>query len=519
MKIISNFAKKINEYMATESEKLASSLEVLRKLQQDGHTFVVCAKDISRTHLVRLVDNGFLEKVINGWYIPSEPTAQRGDTTAWYISYWTFVAQYLKDRLGNAWSLSPEQSLDILTGNCCVPRQLIVRSPQCNNSVVQLIHGCSIFLLKSNCAEEICVEQNYGLNVYGISEAIIMVAPTFFQREPVTARAALSAVKDSSDMLRFLLDSGKTVKAGRIIGAFRNVGMADMADEIKSVMSMSGHLVSEEDPFAEKLEVARNQSPYATRIMLMWHNMRETVLHCRPETNAAVGMDLYMKDVDERYKHDAYHSLSIEGYQVTEELIEKVKSGKWNPKTSKSDAKTRDALAARGYWQAFQVVKESIMSVLSGMNPGKVVETDHRKWYQEMFAPCVAAGIIKPIDVAGYRAGQVFIRHSMHTPLNSDAVRDTMPVLFEMLKQEEDAWVRAVLGHFVFTFIHPYYDGNGRIGRFLMNVMLASGGYRWTIVPADMRDVYMTALEKASLEGDIRDFAEFLATMVKKNLG
>ncbi|MBK8662211.1 MAG: Fic family protein [Ignavibacteriales bacterium] len=34
-------------------------------------------------------------------------------------------------------------------------------------------------------------------------------------------------------------------------------------------------------------------------------------------------------------------------------------------------------------------------------------------------------------------------------------------------------------------------DGNGRIGRFLMNVMLASGGYPWTTIPLQKRDEYM----------------------------
>jgi len=41
--------------------------------------------------------------------------------------------------------------------------------------------------------------------------------------------------------------------------------------------------------------------------------------------------------------------------------------------------------------------------------------------------------------------------------------------------------VRAVLGHWLFGYIHPYPDGNGRMARFLMNVVLASGGYSWTI--------------------------------------
>lgn len=106
----------------------------------------------------------------------------------------------------------------------------------------------------------------------------------------------------------------------------------------------------------------------------------------------------------------------------------------------------------------------------------------------------------------------------MHTPLNPEAVRDAMPVLFDLLKTETDAWVRAVLGHFMFTFIHPYMDGNGRMGRFLMNVMLASGGYRWTIVPQNVRSEYMTSLEKASVKGDASDFAALLAKLVNEGI-
>jgi Fic family protein len=52
-----------------------------------------------------------------------------------------------------------------------------------------------------------------------------------------------------------------------------------------------------------------------------------------------------------------------------------------------------------------------------------------------------------------------------------------MPERIELLRAEPDAGVRAVLGHFMFVYIHPYMDGNGRVGRFLMNTMMASGGY------------------------------------------
>ena len=51
-----------------------------------------------------------------------------------------------------------------------------------------------------------------------------------------------------------------------------------------------------------------------------------------------------------------------------------------------------------------------------------------------------------------------------------------------------------------------------------MNVMLAAGGYPWTVIPVERRDAYMTALEAASVEQNISPFAEFLAELVSKGL-
>ncbi len=93
-----------------------------------------------------------------------------------------------------------------------------------------------------------------------------------------------------------------------------------------------------------------------------------------------------------------------------------------------------------------------------------------------------------------------------------------MPILFELLQAEPEASIRAVLGHFIFVYIHPYSDGNGRMGRFLMNTMLASGGYPWTIIPVEERDRYMKALEAASVEQNIEPFAEFIAYLVTEGM-
>lgn len=91
-----------------------------------------------------------------------------------------------------------------------------------------------------------------------------------------------------------------------------------------------------------------------------------------------------------------------------------------------------------------------------------------------------------------------------------------MPVFFELLAKETDAAVRVVMGHFIFVYIHPYMDGNGRMGRFLMNVMMAAGGYDWTVIPVEARAAYMRALEATSVKQDIVPFTEFLAECIRK---
>jgi Fic family protein len=90
-----------------------------------------------------------------------------------------------------------------------------------------------------------------------------------------------------------------------------------------------------------------------------------------------------------------------------------------------------------------------------------------------------------------------------------------MPALLNLIEQEPEPAVRAVLGHWLFGYVHPYPDGNGRMARFLMNVLLASGGYPWTIIRVDDRTEFLSALDHASIESDVRPFASFIAGQVQ----
>lgn len=507
--------------MATPSEKLAESLTYLKELQDDG---IVAIKfdALSRTHRERLLENGFLEEVYKGWYLAIPPTVAKGDSTPWYSNYWEFCAQYLEDRFGKEWCLGPEASLLINAGNYTVPTQLIVRAPGANNQVLTLPHGTSLFLLRSDLPSANEQTKQQGLRLHSTAASLVKCAPNTFTQNPIEARTVLALQRDASDILVILLDGGHSLIAGRLAGAFRNIGRERIANEIKNAMNKAGYDIREVDPFETKLSITLNnrvKSPYENRIRLMWEDMRRKIIpYFPPEPGLPTDIASYLKEVEAIYVTDAYHSLSIEKFKVTPELIERVRSGTWDAKQNEGDRKQRDAMAAKGYYDAFKAVEKSVERILKGENSGMVADEDHGSWHRELFGPSVVAGLLKASDLSGYRNHQVYIGGSMHTPLNREAIRDAMPVLFELLGAEKEAAVRVVLGHFIFVFIHPYMDGNGRMGRFLMNVMLASGGYPWTVIPVEQRDDYMKALESASVKGDIEPFAQFLGYLVGETM-
>ena len=131
--------------MARPPEKLAQSLEILRNLQIAEGAGAIRARDLSRTHRERLLRNGFLQEVIKGWYIPSRPDEVKGESTAWYASFWRFCAAYLEARFGARWCLSPEQSLSLHAGNWTVPQQLIVRTTSPANHNTPLPFNTSLW--------------------------------------------------------------------------------------------------------------------------------------------------------------------------------------------------------------------------------------------------------------------------------------------------------------------------------------------------------------------------------------
>ena len=503
-------------------QKLGTSLDELKTLQQGGRR-VFQSKELGRVHRERLLKNGFLRQVMKGWVISVSPGLSDGDSTPWYASFWEFCDRYCHERFGDDWHLSPEQSLLLRAENTVIPTQVIIYTSKGTNNTLTLLFNTSLYDLKQkDMPPKSDIVELQGLRVFSPPAALIKVSESFYQRYLVEAQVALSCISDSADILRYLLAGGHSTVAGRLVGAFRRNGRDEIADDIASKMKAAGYTVRETDPFETDLKltsVLPSTSPIVGRLLGLWETNRDTVIDVfPPPPGLPDDRDRYLQSVDEIYQSDAYHSLSIEGYRVTPELIERVRSGAWDPDHQDADDESRDAMAARGYWQAFQIVKEDVAKVIAGEAPGKLVSRTHRDWYRELFQPCVATGLISATALAGYRNSAVYIRTSRHVPPRWEAVSDAMLALFDLLQQEEEPAVRAVIGHWMFGYVHPYPDGNGRVARFLMNVMLASGGYPWTVIRVEDRSIYLAALESASRDADVGPFARFLAERVKRSV-
>lgn len=496
---------------------LADSLEKAKAATLHG---VLRSASIDRAVRERLVKASFLTEVIRGWYLLTNPVGA-GTTTLWYSNYWEFTQQYLADRFGaENFCLSAESSLSVYAAQNIISQQLIVITKKPSNQTIELPHNTSLLLYSDERNFPLSLFKKDGLNLFPLAEAVCRAAPLYFQQHTLNIEICLKLIPSASEISRVLLTMQSPTAASRIIGAYRRLGDVKKAEQISQDMAAAGIAVTPHDPFnTTELHlgaVDRLTSPYEGRIQAMWKRLRPAIIDLFPEPPSPhPSAQKTLRIIEKLYIEDAYHSLSIEGYRVTEDLIRRMKDGGWNPDSEKSDSELRNSLAAKGYLGAFRSVTESIRKALKGENPGTVFSNDLQSWYRELFTPLVQAQLTQAPDLAGYRNHQVYISHSRHVPPPKTAVPDAMNALEKLLKDEESAAVRAVLGHFIFVFIHPYMDGNGRIGRFIMNLMLVAGGYNWTVIRTSERTRYMASLEAASTEGRIEDFVNFVASEMK----
>jgi hypothetical protein len=497
-----------------QHKKLAEALERATKAATKG---VLKSANLQRADREILRQAGYLKDIVKGWYFLVRPGMDAGESTAWYASFWNFLATYLTERFGDGYCLNAAASLELQVGTTTVPRQVVAMTAHGGKTLLNLPHETSVLVYEDAKSLPAEMELVDGLRVMPLAHALCRLPPAYFRSNPVNAEIALRTLPDIGALIRIVLETRSPALAGRFAGAYAFLGDDAKVRSIESALQAAGIPAKRENPFDQQTQPAlvrssRAVSPYAGRIQAMFRSMRDPVLSVFDGIHPVPVRDVEacLKGIDEVYVNDAYNSLSIEGYRVSPDLIERIRSGNWNPEADPEDRQMRDAMAAKGYFEAFKLVKEAVRSAIGKTDAVQTVRNVYPDWYRALFSEAVKSGLLEAHRLAGHRNGPVYIRSSKHVPPRYTAVSDSMDALFDCLQAEPEPIVQAVLVHFLFGFIHPYFDGNGRLSRFLMNLFLTSAGYPWTIVQTVRRNVYMTALEKASTGGDIEPFARFI---------
>jgi len=500
----------------TGNQLLAEALESANKTAINN---IVHSKNIKPKQQALLVKNGYFKRIIKGWYLLDADVTLHTvvESALWYESIWSFISQYLTSRFNDNYWLSPGASLDLHTENNTMPTQIVAFVKGISSDIIKLPNDMSLVLSNSNLKPDEIIKLQ-DVNVYPLEMALAISSPSAYKFNPMSMQVALRNANFDS-LVDALVKIKNVASIGRIIGAYDALNMRAESKKIEAIISGIGfESVKIVNPFDTSLVLIGKTgklAPSATRVQMMWQQMRQSIIdrfvEHPPEFDFfSKPLDKTLAMINELYVSDAYNSLSIEGYKVTSDLIERVSTGDWTPETIEKDNKVKDALAARGYYDAFNNVIDSVTEAYNNEDLNYLIDVGITQWYTSLFSPCVVAGIFSELDIAGFRKGPIYIKGSSHVPPASEQLMDCMTTLKECIAEENSYPVKAILGHFFLGYIHPFMDGNGRTARFLMNFLFIVGGYNWVVIKQETRESYMDVLEMASVDKNITPFVEFI---------
>lgn len=165
--------------------------------------------------------------------------------------------------------------------------------------------------------------------------------------------------------------------------------------------------------------------------------------------------------------------------------------------------------------------------VFEAVNLGRVYEYIEQKWPKNLTIShdliiFLHGVLLRGIsdDIAGrYRASDEYVRVGKHIAPPPLEVRGLMSTLIDHLYNwKEHILERILYFHLEFERIHPFCDGNGRIGRVLIDIALRANGYPPIIIKNRDKMNYYTSLAQYEKNGEQQLFENIFGTLLKESL-
>lgn len=121
-------------------------------------------------------------------------------------------------------------------------------------------------------------------------------------------------------------------------------------------------------------------------------------------------------------------------------------------------------------------------------------------------------------QIGKYRTLQVYIRGTNWLPPKPSEVPKEMATLLSWYSKNKNKLHPLILVayfHSAFETIHPFVDGNGRVGRLLINLVLNKNKFPMINIPNKKKYIYYKTLELSQTKGDLRPLVKFLFDLIK----
>jgi hypothetical protein len=386
-----------------------------------------------------------------------------------------------------------------------------------------LVGGISIRLERGTVADAVPIQVGEATIPVEAPERLLLSLPVSILRDSMhdVALWLKSLVLVRPAVILAYRENPRPVVLKRIEDIARDVGNTVLADLLADVISAEQKVRIGRDRTGvgrtlvipgSIANLNTSRDPWLDRLRVMIRDSRDQIAPVLSDTaETRLPLADLLTQARERRSYDAYHSSSIEGYRLRMDEVSQLlgpESGQGNIE----DLASRVAVV--GYARAFDALLARIELADGRLSLSSQLILD---LYTDLFAPSVEAGLVDRAGLRRYRNGPVYIRNSMYVPPNADKVPALMEVTIDEINAipVQEGMLRGILTHLWFVWAHPFFDGNGRVARFLMNAAMLAARHPWLTIRVDQRVEYFRALRRAQIDEEYADFARFITDSTK----